>query len=40
MPDADDVAVHLAEELGDTVAVTMQVVEVSTDTATADDGGG
>jgi uncharacterized membrane protein len=38
MPDADDVAGHLAEEVGDTVAVTMQVVQVETDRATAEEG--
>ena len=44
MPDAEDVAGHLADELGQTVAVTMQVVQVETERATvddaADDGGG
>jgi len=35
MPDADDVAGFLAEELGETVAVTMQIVQVDTDSATA-----
>ena len=38
MPDADDVAGHLADELGETVAVTMQVVQVETDRATANEG--
>ncbi len=33
MPDAEDVAVHLAGELDDTVAVTMQVVQVETERA-------
>jgi len=33
MPDAEDVATHLATELGATVAVTMQVVQVETERA-------
>ena len=37
MPDAEDVAAHLADELGQTVAVTMQVVQVETDRATVDE---
>ncbi|MGI9622124.1 MAG: DUF389 domain-containing protein [Acidimicrobiales bacterium] len=38
MPDAEDVADHLAQELEETVAVTMQVVQVETDSATAEEG--
>ncbi len=36
MPEADAVAEHLAAELDDTVAVTMQVVQVETERATVD----
>ncbi len=41
MPDAEDVASHLAGELNATVAVTMQVVQVETERATVeeDEGG-
>jgi uncharacterized hydrophobic protein (TIGR00271 family) len=37
MPNAEDVAGHLADELNDSVAVTMQVVQVETERATADE---
>ena len=38
MPDANEVALHLADELGDTVVVNMQVVQVETERATAEEG--
>ena len=37
MPDAEDVAAHLAEELSQDVAVSMQVVQVETDRASVDE---
>jgi enoyl-CoA hydratase/carnithine racemase len=37
MPDAEDVASHLASELDETIAVTMQVVQVETERATVDE---
>ncbi len=39
MPDAEDVANHLAEQLGEDVVVTMRVVQVATERATAREGG-
>jgi hypothetical protein len=39
MPDAEDVANHLAEQLREDVVVTMRVVQVATDRATARDDG-
>ena len=38
MLDADDVAGHPADELGETVPVTMQVVQAGMDRATGDEG--
>lgn len=37
MPDAEDIAGHIASELGEDVAVTMQVVQVETERATVEE---